>query len=102
MSETEIAWLAGFFDGEGHISVRVKLSQRADGVKIQVTNTNHALLERVAEFTGVGYITTRPRQSEKWRTTYDWHTTGGNAKTILSILLPWLIEKRDRAVEALS
>lgn len=101
MSETEIAWLAGFFDGEGHVSVRTQLSQRATGVKIQVTNTNRALVDRVAELTGVGYITTRPRQSSRCRTTYDWQTTGGNAKEILAALLPWLIEKRERALEAI-
>lgn len=100
MAVEEITWLAGLFDGEGHVSVLTKLSQRAFGVKIQITNTCHPLLDRVAEITGIGYISTRPRQNERWKTTYDWHTTGGNAKAILQLMLPYLIVKREAALRA--
>lgn len=102
MSDIELAWLAGFFDGEGHISIRAQLSQRAVGVKIQVTNTNREILERVQAVTGVGYITTRYRDSARHKPTHDWHTTGGNAKAILRLLIPHLIVKSKRAKQAVS
>lgn len=101
MSREELAWLAGLFDGEGHISLRTQLSQRAIGVKIQVTNTHRPLLERIQTITDIGYITTRYRTDPRHRPTHDWHTTGGNAKELLRLLLPWLIAKRERALEAI-
>lgn len=104
MTPEEIAWLGGLFDGEGHISVLTKLSQRCKGVKIQITNTNRDMLDVVKTRTGIGYITERPVMSTDrptWKIRYDWHTTGGNAKELLSMMLPWLIEKREAAIRAI-
>lgn len=97
MSDTEIAWLAGMFDGEGHISVKVALSENALGPKIQVTNTCRAILDRIRNVTGVGHITARTRQNPRWKQTYDWRATNRNAVRILVAIRPWLIEKAERA-----
>ncbi len=102
MSAEECAWLAGLFDGEGHIGIGRQLSQRSRGVKIQITNTNRELLEEVQRVTGVGYITTRYRESEKHRPTHDWYTSGRNARRILDVISPRLIVKRDKAREAIA
>lgn len=102
MTEPEIAWLAGLFDGEGHISVRTKLSHRAYGSKLQITNTCLPLLERVIAVTGIGYITERPLEHEPRRKrTWDWHTTGINAVLILVAIRPWLIAKTAAADEVI-
>lgn len=101
MSATDRAWLAGLFDGEGHISIDTQLGPRSRGVKIQVTNTDRALVDEVQRVTGVGYITTRYRESSNHKPTHDWHTTGGNAKALLALMLPRLIAKKDRAIEAI-
>jgi intein-encoded DNA endonuclease-like protein len=44
VSEQDIGWLAGFFDGEGCITVGGSASHRQ--VRLQITNTDKALLEK--------------------------------------------------------
>jgi hypothetical protein len=104
LSETEIAWLAGIFDGEGNVAVRAPLSQRAFGVIIQITNTNFEMLTAVKKRTGVGSIYQRPVKDSDplhWKIRYDWRTSGRNAKSLLALMQPWLIEKRAKCEEAL-
>jgi hypothetical protein len=93
MTPEETAWLAGIFDGEGHISINVAISQRSRGPKIQVTNTCRAIVDRVQSLTGVGFVTTRYHEDAKHKPTHDWHTTGLNAARILVQIRPWLLEK---------
>jgi hypothetical protein len=102
MADIEAAWLAGLFDGEGNVSIHVALGQRAMGAKIQITNTNRNLLERVLTITGGGFIAQRPRYNPKWKTTYDWHATGLNAARLLKRMLPWLIVKKEAAETVVS
>lgn len=102
MSDAETAWLAGLFDGEGHISIDTRLNRTTRGVKIQITNTNRELLEKAQDVVGTGYITTRYHDNPRHKPTYDWHTTGRNAKLLLQTMLPWLIAKRTQAQSALS
>jgi hypothetical protein len=102
MAPEDLAWLAGLFDGEGSISIDTKLGPRSRGVKIHVTNTHRPLVDEVQRVTGVGYITTRYHDDPNHKPTHDWHTTGGNAQLILTLLIPRLIAKKSRAIEATS
>jgi hypothetical protein len=60
--DTERAWAAGFFDGEGHICARYTKHVRADGVhhyrriEVQITQIHPDVLFRFKEAVGVGQV----------------------------------------------
>jgi len=101
MSPEDVAWLAGLFDGEGCITIETS-KNGSPSIKIGITNTCRPLLEHVKAMTGVGYITTRPRQREGWKTTYDWHTTGVNARALLFMMYHRLFSKKERAEQCIT
>jgi hypothetical protein len=99
MSEPEIAWLAGLFDGEGSI-VQTQRTRTPEGsIRIQVTNNVIAILEQIQEFTGVGRINVQSRKENNPRhgETYTWSAGTGYALEILRQIRPWLIVKAERA-----
>jgi hypothetical protein len=100
MSQGECMWFAGLFDGEGSI-IRAR-NRTAGHFRIQVYNCVRPLLERIVEYTGVGYIrersVTNPRHSPSWV----WDVGAAEALEILRQVRPWLIVKAERADAVLS
>lgn len=102
MQDREIAYAAGFFDGEGHIRI-TKHSKRGSYTlqlsAVQATLDPLPLFERV--FGG-----TINRRLVKYRQTpraiYTWQASSGVAELALRRMLPYLIAKKDEAELALS
>ena len=100
MTENEIAWFAGVFDGEGCIGwPRRKVLH---SVYLTVTNTCKPLIARIADVTGTGRVKEKlarinPRHSRAWV----WACYGENARSILRQIHPWLIVKKEAADVAL-
>lgn len=96
MSETEIAWLAGVFDGEGNIAWPRK--RNVHTARISVANTCFPLLDKLVEVTGTGSIVGRKVYANpKHSTCASWACQGDRAKALLRLMLPWLIVKRENA-----
>lgn len=103
MNREELAWAAGFFDGEGHITFR-----DTSGVTVGVTQSYLPPLERFQRAVGgLGVIQTtgkrenRPahhREILRWQV-HDWR----EVQAVLAMLWPWLAAepKRERARAAL-
>ncbi len=94
--DTERAWAAGFFDGEGHISslrngtrIQMIVSQRLDGFNI---------LTRFSKAVGVGKLYNLPSRPEIYR----WVATSKvEVNWALSSLWPYLCEpKKLQAINA--
>jgi hypothetical protein len=96
MSEIEVAWLAGLFDGEGTCFDTKRRNQRC-AITMAVAMTNEEIIRRIQVVTGCGSVVllrpNRPEQKESWR----WQCYGANARNVLDQLFPWLIVKRERA-----
>jgi hypothetical protein len=109
---TEIAWAAGFFDGEGctytnfvrnprtfpNLGLRIKISQ-AGGVH------GKAVLERFRDAVGVGRVGGPRRYSACNHRTdvYSYDIQGDGALEVLRMLEPYLSEpKRRQATEAIA
>jgi hypothetical protein len=96
VSDVEVAWAAGFFDGEGCVGV----NRVGGSLSLQMSvgqknpNTLMTFQERIG---GVG--TVRDRQSTTG--CYYWWLTNRPAGEVLTLLLPYLVEKRDQAVLAI-
>jgi hypothetical protein len=91
MSE-ELAWAAGFFDGEGCTS----LSRKGDNAHLRcaVSQKDRRTLDRFQAAVGVGRIYER-RHATPWV----WQTTNeADTRTVLALLDPYLSEpKREQA-----
>jgi hypothetical protein len=87
----ELAWAAGFFDGEGS-SV---LAHRKTGWKncdVQVAQVHREPLDRFDRATGcIGILRGPYPRREGWQPIYLWRTTGlDQCQSIMTMLWPWL------------
>jgi LAGLIDADG DNA endonuclease family protein len=93
--ELSLAYIAGFFDGEGHISV-----QPRKGLQVVFTNTRLDLLTDIQSFLGgVGKLTPKWRSERDGATKPCWYLRiwGWQAEGVLRQLLPYLYIKKEEA-----
>ena len=102
---TDIAWLAGFFDGEGCISFNSHLVSgrgRRWVLKLVLANTHWPSVKRAAAmFPGLGCVHARMYRGKKWKPLLLWSVSSVQAELVLSALMPYLVAKRDEAELAL-
>ncbi len=92
--ETRLAYLAGFFDGEGCVSVG-----NNGNITLRVINTNLEVLELFKETLG-GSIGNRTQIVNKKQ--YTWSVYGDNALKVASVLIPYCIEKKSQLEEIIN
>jgi hypothetical protein len=99
MTDAEVAWLAGIFDGEGSIILSQRKRSGTGYVRATITNTVLPLLERVIEVTGVGSIThvEKSKNNPRHQDSYTWHAGGAYSLELIRQMRPWLIAKAERA-----
>jgi hypothetical protein len=99
ITELDAAYLAGFVDGEGCISVATRLGKYLTPT-VQVSNTNQAILEYfLSKFGGTIDVRRDTRPTRKQCNT--WRVAGNEARIILRKLLPYLRVKAPQALLAL-
>jgi hypothetical protein len=98
------AYLSGVVDGEGCIYIARHINKPNDAlryrIRLQITNTKKELLEWIQERCG-GWIYEK-EQIGDWKTSYDWVIADGRAVKLLQKLLPYLIIKKEQAINAIS
>lgn len=105
MSDRELlAYLAGFFDGEG--SLGVYPTKHSGGglthrIAVRVEQCDPAPLELFARRFGGRVIANRKRVTTLRRQTSLWQVAAMRAEVVLRSLLPWLVVKRGEAELAL-
>jgi hypothetical protein len=112
---TELAWAAGFFDGEGCVTVaedrkpRVRLRRGSFRLHITVSNTKLPPLERFKTLFG-GAVYQQRQNGEKAglaadsagrKASYFWMIPGRSAQKVLESLLPYLCTRHEQAAAAL-
>jgi hypothetical protein len=106
MSQTEIAWAAGFFDGEGCTSSRGTGSEgRWWYINVQITQVERSTLDRFRAAVGVGTVRgpyTRKEKSDKCHSHYRYDAHNEEAKRVIELLWPYLSDpKRAQHIAAL-
>lgn len=93
METTEIAWAAGFLDGEGSFTLRGK------SPRIDITQKVIEPLEYFRNIFSVGniYSSSVLTPSGKPTTRHHFVATGVDAMSILSLILPYLVLKKESA-----
>lgn len=92
---SKIAYIAGFFDGEG--CVRLKQSNQNEHsyyVIAHITNSNRAILEHVQDLFGG---TIRKQEQTVNKTVYNWCITSAEVVDFLTTIAPFLREKLEEA-----
>ena len=100
--ETDLAWAAGFFDGDGSVYIASKAISprgvRYFGLELSISQVDPRPLHKYREMFG-GAISMNPRPIHRdWG---KWKAGGKNAAIVLRQLLPYLLSKRGEAELAL-
>jgi hypothetical protein len=106
ITETDKAWLAGFWDGEGSITIFThteKNGREKICPTINVTNTHEGVIAHVVELLdklGTSFaVQTRKRDSDKYKDAY--HVSTRNMqyiKVVLEAIYPYLVCKKAQAI----
>lgn len=100
MSDTEAAWFAGIFDGEG--TIRWGRANNVRTVSLMITNTSFDLIDKIREVTGTGLVTDKKGTgSPKHSPARTWTCHGINSQRLLAQIEGWLIVKKHGARVAL-
>lgn len=104
MSEAEVAFVAGVFDADGHISIRYVPQRKCYDCKCAVANNNLDLLYRLQKLVNGGRIICHTLADERKHHApqYLLQFRISEEKDLLPQLLPWLVVKRDNAVNLLT
>lgn len=90
-SPSSLAYVAGFVDGEGCLTISSNGS-----VVLSIVNTSSKVLHFVKETLGLGVVQDRAQKTNKRQ--YVFRAYGENCMMALELLLPYLIEKKPQAV----
>ena len=104
-TETDKAWMAGFVDGEGCITIskQIRKTRPSPSYRVMVTisNTYKPVLEYFTQVYGgnIYHIHERrkDKQNVKWADAYDWYCPIGSAARFLNDILPYLRIKQKQA-----
>lgn len=99
--EKVISYLAGFFDGEGCISVMIRKTRKS-GSYVQI-KVGGCVIEPMSLFKEVfgGEVFTAKRKTASGKDVHYYRATVNQTRVILEVLLPYLLVKRDQAKKAL-
>ncbi len=97
-TKLETAYLAGFFDGEGSVSIHVQPSRasRSHVLWMAVTNTDLPTLVWIKERWG-GVLLPLSKHDERWQQCYGLEWSWGRAGALLRELEPYLVTKKKAA-----
>ncbi len=92
-SVAELAWLAGYIDGDGSVSMRASSTSRSTRFRypvLTIDSCDPELLEEVIAITGQGHVKAKPRKKKEHRKCWTWTVTGSKAVIVLETLIPYL------------
>jgi hypothetical protein len=106
LTEVEKAWLAGFWDGEGSITIFTHVEKNGREKicpTILVTNTNETVIAHIVSLLdrlGTSFLVQKQnRRSEKHKDAYHVTTRNfGYIKVTLEAILPYLVCKKPQAI----
>lgn len=107
MTDAEIAWLAGIFEGEGTTYTQTKNLTSVHGVhsisttvRVSIVMTDLDIIERIQNlFPAPSGITTRKRGPEYYKPQYEWRISQRDlVARFLRLILPWLGQRRTQRV----
>ncbi len=107
LSVSEAAYLAGQIDADGSILIDPRKDRHTPSrpsIRVDVTCCHRPLMDWLIETTGLGYVIAHPanRYPTARQTIYHWRASSLSAAAILFQTEPFMMEKRERARQALA
>lgn len=105
LAHDDAVYLAGLFDGEGSIILWDRGYGGRPQLRCSISNTHPGVLEWVRRITETGSIVKHEwvkAEQQHYKTSLTWQCYGQNAVSLLKQMLPRLIIKRERALEAIA
>jgi hypothetical protein len=103
-TQEELAYFAGFFDGEGCVGIYIKKRKQwkhpHHRLDVYITNTHPGPLRKLMSLFG-GEIHVHVKQQPHHKTAWRWNLQSRKAEEFLQQILPFLIVKKDEALLAL-
>ena len=98
----DIAWAAGFIDGDGMISFFRRSDRRQEFyIQVSATNTNRDPLEKLQLMFGGSICSmNKEKPGSKWKASWCWIVARGTAERTIDVLLPHLVAKHSQAILA--
>lgn len=101
VDDTELAYAAGLFDGEGSISLVRQRTNRSHSPQVAVASVDYEVVRWFQKRFGGSIVTKQPRKSNH-SVSYDWRLTDRRALRFLELICPYLvIERKIRRVDLL-
>lgn len=101
IKDTDLAYAAGILDGEGSIGARKHFHLRASfSITISVTMCDKEVPEFMASLFG-GKVRMEKQKTSTGKSIYGWYLHCKNAANALHAMLPFLIIKKQRAIDAI-
>lgn len=96
MKKLDLAYMAGFFDGEGSISLY--LDARQYRISVSMSNTNEWVVQWFhLNFGGSLYLEPKHIKNPNHRDAWRWQLIGKRSMPFLELLFPYLRLKREQA-----
>lgn len=97
LSDVELAYIAGFFDGEGSVTIgRHNGAESSYSLRISVTNTNREIIDWLVD--NLGGSVSNVKLKGNRQQSYLWYLAAVKASDVLYALLPFLRVKREQAI----
>ena len=98
--ESDAAYIAGLFEGEGSIDITKRKEKKRSGtydcrrISMEISMTDESVLRWVTEVLGVGTLTKKPRKGKrkdgtKYLMQYRWRCTFRDAYYVCRVLWPY-------------
>jgi len=98
----DIAWAAGFFEGEGSAVCTNGGKDSRWQRSLSVTGTDRDTIDRFKSIVGCGAIYTQKRRKEHWKTSYRWHCgKWSSIRNIVFWFYPYMSQRRRAAMDYL-
>ena len=118
LSESDIAYIAGLFDGEGSIHIKrgIENKKKHTGkgrrisnsmrISMEITMTDESVLRWLHEVLGVGTLNRKPRKGRrkdgtKYLMQYRWRCTFRHAYYVCMVLFPYAHTKLDKITKVI-
>ena len=100
MNDTDKAYIAGLFDGEGSVEFTKRKEKKTNGtyncrrISMEISMTDQSVLIWLHEVLGVGTLTDKPRKGlrkngTKYLMQYRWRCTFRDAYYVCLLIWPW-------------
>ena len=107
MTDTEIAYIAGLFDGEGCVSYKQYMRKRPHNprayptwqIRLEIAMTEKSILVWLCEVLGVGTVTPkkyRTKYTLGWKKQWRWRCSHRDAFKVCCLIFPYAHIKLDK------